>query len=39
LRVSLGVRTEGSVEKMMHPYRNDPNPFAMDDFLDLDEAA
>jgi hypothetical protein len=34
-----GVRTEGSVEKMMGPYRNDPNPFMMDDFLDLDEAA
>jgi hypothetical protein len=37
--VAAGVRTDGSVEKMMHPYRNDPNPFAMDDFLDLDEAA
>ena len=34
-----GVRTDGSVEKMMNPYRNDPNPFMMDDFLDLDEAA
>ena len=34
-----GVRTDGSVEKMMGPYRNDPNPFMMDDFLDLDEAA
>ncbi len=33
-----GVRTDGSVEKMMNPYRNDPNPFMMDDFLDLDEA-
>lgn len=34
-----GIRTDGSVEKMMGPYRNDPNPFMMDDFLDLDEAA
>lgn len=34
-----GVRTEGSVEKMMGPYRTDVNPFMMNDFLDLDEAA
>ena len=34
-----GVRTEGSVEKMMGPYRTDANPFMMNDFLDLDEAA
>jgi hypothetical protein len=33
------VRTEGSVEKMMNPYRSDSDPFMMDDFLDLDEAA
>ena len=34
-----GVRTEGSVERMMNPYNSDPNPFMMNDFLDLDEAA
>lgn len=39
LLAKQGVRTEGSVEKMMRPYRNDVDPFILDDFLDLDEAA
>ena len=37
--IAFGVRTKGSVEKMINPYRNDPNPFVMEDFLDLDEVA
>jgi hypothetical protein len=37
--IASGIRTGGSIEKMMNPYRNDLNPFMMDDFLDLDEAA
>ena len=34
-----GVRTEGSVDKLIGPYRSDHNPFMMEDFLELDEAA
>lgn len=37
--IASGVRTEGSVEKMMNPYRNDPNAVDFEDFFDLDEAA
>ena len=37
--IASQVRTEGSVEKLMNPYRREPRAFLMDDFLDFDEAA
>lgn len=36
---SRGIRSEVSVETMMHPYRDVPPTFMMDDFLELEEAA
>lgn len=39
LLAGYGIRTDTSVEKLVGPYRNDHNPFMLDDFLDLDEAA
>lgn len=34
-----GIRTDGSVEKLLRPYRNDPEMLDLDDIFDLDEAA
>ena len=34
-----GIRTNGSVEKMLRPYRNEPDAFDFDELFDLDEAA
>lgn len=34
-----GIRTDGSVDKLLRPYRNDPDAFHFDDLLDFDEAA
>ena len=36
---SCGIRTEGSVERLMNPYRREPRAFLMDDFFDFDTAA
>jgi hypothetical protein len=34
-----GIRIDSSITQMMAPYRNDPDPFMFNDFLDVDEAA
>mgnify|MGYP003564549257 CR=1 FL=1 len=36
---TLGVRAEGSVEKLISPYREDPDLLLIDDVFDLDDAA
>ena len=35
----LGVRTTGSVEKLMGPYREDPDAFMLEHLFDEEEAA